>query len=106
MADIDQIPKTYEQAVETLAEWHGSGQAIEIYSFPDPVRKVVKLIEVSDDFAASGSVAPVGMGASAEFPFQSSVALLSGDEWEAVLRGDMQLPQDWDLETRTRVWPR
>ena len=108
MADVDSIPKTYREAVLTLAEWHGADQQepVEIYTFPDPDEQTVRLIEVSDGNPRIGKVMPVEIGRSNEFPFRSATALLTPDEWQAVTRGEITLPSGWDLDGAERVWPR
>jgi hypothetical protein len=107
MTDVEAIPTTYHEAVRTLAGWHaGTDLAdLEIYSFPDPEELTVRLIEVSEGFPRTGRVVPVTFGRSREFPFRSSAALLTPDEWQQVLSGTLPLPEGWTLERRQRVWP-
>lgn len=104
---VDQVPKRYDDAVNLLASWHASGDEImqEVWSFPDPDRDVVRLVEVSADFPTTGEAVPLSLGKSAEFPFKSSVILLTPDEWEKVQHGEIQLPEAWASSDRVRVWP-
>src|SRR5437762_11375458 len=107
MAVTRATPRTYDRAVSTLARWHAGLRPakLEIYSFPDPAETVVRLLEISEDFPASGQVLPSTFGSSPEFPFRSSVALLTPGEWREVLEGTLSLPEGWDLHRRQRVWP-
>jgi hypothetical protein len=108
MTTIDEdIPGTYQDAVRTLARWHAEiGRAnLEIFAFHDPCEMVVRLLEVSDEFPDTGGVIPVTFGRSTEFPFKSSVALVTPGEWQQILSGTLPLPDGWDLATRRRIWP-
>ena len=107
MAITEAIPTSYDEAVRTLAEWHGGvrGANVEIYSFPDPTESVVRLVEVSDEFPYSGQIWPVTFGPSPEFPFQSTVVLLTPEEWQQVLAATLSLPEDWQVARRQKVWP-
>ena len=108
MSNLEEIPKTYKRAVEVLAQWHAEahGDGITVFSFPDPASEVVRLLEVSSQFPETGHVTPVAMGPSKEFPFKSSVALLTPGEWDLVESRRLRLPDGWDLQKREQVWPR
>lgn len=107
MADLDQIPKTYDEAVLTLADWHGEGHdGLEIYAFSDSPKNTVQLLEVSSEFPRTDCVNPIVLGASEEFPFRSAVALLSPTDWELVQSGHMSLPEGWEIANMHQVWPR
>src|SRR4051794_5585556 len=105
MTTTEKIPARYEEAARTLARWHAGldRPGLEIYSFPDPDKATVRLIEVSDEFPATGKVHLVTFGPSKEFPFRSSVALLTPEEWSQVLEGNLPLPAGWSLDHRRRV---
>ena len=107
MVDVGNIPKSYQEAVRTLAEWHAEEQdyQVEIYHFPDPNKEVVQLVEVSAVFPQTDNVAPARIGPSSEFPFRSAVALVSPSEWDLVKKGQLALPKGWDLNSMIRVWP-
>jgi hypothetical protein len=107
MTTTDEIPATYDDAVRTLARWHAALESrnLEIFAFPDPGETVVRLIEISDEFPRTGRVVPVSFGRSAEFPFKSSVALVTPDEWQQILAGTLPLPDGWDLRSQQKVWP-
>src|SRR5687767_12503489 len=107
MTTSEAVPRTYDDAVRTLASWHaGLDPAnIQIYSFPDSDQTTVRLVEISDGFPRSGRTLPVTFGRSPEFPFRSSVVLLTPDEWQEVLGGSLTLPEGWELERRQKVWP-
>src|ERR1041385_938967 len=104
---VSDIPKTYDEAVQTLARWHGEDNDadVSIFSFPDPEEQVVRLIEVSREFPTAGDVRPFTFGRSIEFPFKSSVALVVPEEWEKLQSGQMSLPSGWDIGAARRVWP-
>ena len=107
MATTEQVPATYEQAVRTLARWQGeSGESdLEIYSFPDPEKQVVRLLHVSDAFSDRGGVHIYKMGKSEEFPFKSAIALSVPKYWSSIQDGDPLLPKEWNPGTFERVWP-
>src|SRR5262249_26431656 len=103
----EEVPRDYQAAVHTLADWHAGVHraTFEVYAFPDPSETTVRLVEVSDEFPDTGEVVPVTFGRSEEFPFRSSVVLLTPEQWQQVLRGELGLPEGWDLATRQKVWP-
>lgn len=105
--EAQEVPRTYDEAVAMLARWHGeSGPAdVKVYLFPDPTGEAVQLAEVSEEFQATGRVAPFTLGRSATFPFVSSVALLTPVEWNAVINRHLPLPSNWDLPAHKQVWP-
>lgn len=106
MAAVDEVPKTYDQAVRTLARWHGDedGNGLEVYSIPDPVGQVIRLIEVSTEFPTA-DIRAFTFGSSADFPFKSSVIQITPTQWERLLRGELSLPADWNLDSRHKVLP-
>ena len=129
MAELDHIPKTYEDACLALARSHADevGFPIAIYCFPDPGKKEVRLVEVSDSFPINTNVSTysvqiepgtsggpgqakpvvpvVAMRPSDDFPFRSSVALVTQTEWEQILAGDLRIAGNWDIRRRRQVWP-
>ena len=107
MATLDDIPKTYDAAVRTLAEWHSGSDLpdLEVYSFDDPQGNVVRLLEVSSQFPATGKVVAYPFGRSETFPFKSAVAQISPQEWDRVKQGQLPLPAGWDLSTAQKVRP-
>ena len=105
---LDEIPKTYDDAVQALARWHGEAQGfdLEIYAVSDPQQQQVRLIEVSDDFPRPGPVVAIPLGRSNRFPFKSAVALATTAEWDEIRAGTRPAPGGWDLSTADKVWPR
>jgi len=105
MITVEDVVREYDDAVSTLAAWHAdmAGDDYAAYSFDDPARRVVRLVEVSADFPAAGQALAVGFGASAEFPYRSEIVLLTPDEWEQVQRGELALPEGWCLADRKEV---
>jgi hypothetical protein len=101
------IPQTYDEAVRTLARWHGEDESppVAIFSFDDPEGMVVRLVEVSADFLAKDQLWVVRFGASEEFPFDSAVALATPEEWEQIGQGGRALPDGWRFGEATQVWP-
>lgn len=67
--------------------------------FPHASKKEVRLLEVSSAAPTTGEILPFRFGANdavgVEYP--SVVILVSPAEWEAICKGDLQLPDDWDL---------
>ena len=100
MLNLEVTPYQYEDAVVLLASWHRERGNIGFaaYSFPDPEKIAVRLVEVSDYFPAADSVRPIHFGRSTDFPFPSAVALLSSQDWERVLNGSLSLPMGWSLK--------
>jgi len=107
MIETEPIPQSYADAVSTLVRWQGEGGPSDliIFHFPDSADQVVRLLEISDEFLADGSVKPFTLGRSASFPFRSSVILASPEEWREILAGRLSLPDGWDLQARQQVWP-
>jgi len=107
METVDAIPESYEEAERLLVRWHAEGGPTDlvVYSFPDVPHETVRLVEVSNEFAATGAIRPMTFGRSAEMPFRSSTALATPEEWEQVEAGRLSLPPGWDLAARRRVWP-
>ena len=107
MATVDDIPKTYAEAVRTLAWWHGeeAEKDLIIFAFPDPRGTVVRLVEVSNVFPETGQAIAFPMGRSQEFPFKSEVVLVTPEEWRQIEAGKLSLPRKWDLTSKRKVWP-
>jgi hypothetical protein len=65
---------------------------------PDPERKVIRLLEVSDGFVQSGEVWPLTFRADEDFPFLVTVIQLTKAEYERTqdsYERDMKLPDDF-----------
>lgn len=107
MQTTDEIPQTYEEAERLLARWHAEGGPADlfIFAFPDPDENIVRLLEVSEDFLATGEIRPMTFGRSAELPFRSATALATPQEWEQAQAGSLPLPHGWELKSKRRVWP-
>lgn len=105
--ETEGIPRTYADAVKILARWQCEGGPADVraFSFPDPAGQLVRLVEVSEEFMPTGGIRPLTLRASRLFPFKSSVALASPDEWAAVEEGRLGLPGGWDHTTKEQVWP-
>jgi hypothetical protein len=108
LAALDAVPKTYEDAVRALAAAHAAGVvSMEIYCLPDPQKRIVRLIEVSDSFpdgaverpSSSGAterVVPVfPLGPARDFPYRSEVAQVTSAEWAQLRQGTLKLNRDW-----------
>jgi hypothetical protein len=105
MIDLDTIPKTYDEAVESLAAWHYDDKSdMEVFVMADPDRKTVCLVEVSDDVGDDDNPRPIRMGTSADFPFSSSILLLSVSDWERINAGQLSLPEGWILERLRKLY--
>ena len=116
MVDLDAVPRTYDEAVRLLASWHAAGdEAVEFYEIPDPEGKVVRLIEVSDDFPPGSldrrrpdgtfeRVIPVySFPPDVEFPFRHAYVQITSDEWRAALAGTLPFRDDWDASAAVRL---
>jgi hypothetical protein len=117
-AALDAVPKTYEQAVEVLAAAHAAGpDQVEIYCVPDPQRRVIRLLEVSEAFPEGAVDRPVPlpqgmervvpvfpMGPAKDFPFRSEIVQVTPAEWDQLRQGKLKLNRDWgDLNQAQRV---
>lgn len=113
MGKTDEIPRTYEDAIITLARWHADEgeRPIDIYSLDDPQKETVQLVEVSDEFGVSDAFATsnrllaIPMGRSTDFPYKSAVILVARSEWDDVENGKKTLPEGWDRSKLRQVWP-
>ena len=103
--DLQHIPHTYEDAIRTLAAWHGEDQypPVTIYSYDDPEGKTVRLLEVSEGFPVSGEAWPIAFGASDDLPFRSEVIIVAPEDLERIDKGEIAMPADWRGQRRT-VW--
>ena len=104
MTNLNHTPKTYDEAVRNLAAWHDDDD-VTIYYLPDPASRTVRLVEVSSSFSDDNELRPVAMGPSAEFPFPSSVLLVSKSDWTRVVSKEMPMPQGWDLTELEKLAP-
>jgi len=99
--------KTVLEVAEQLAEAHRK---------EDPATTEVYVAEASDEVRlveVSGSVTPTATYEALPFKFKarpdqgvyypSVVVLLSPEEWEAVKRGELQLPSGWDRDKLKKV---
>ena len=100
-----------------MAAAHAAGpDQVDIYWLPDPQRRVVRLIEVSEAFPEGGvdrSVPPKGlervvpvfaMGPAKDFPFRSEIVQITPAEWDQLRQGKLKLNLDWgDLNPASRV---
>lgn len=102
MIETSEIPKTYEEAVTTLARWQGeiADPDLVIYACLDPEHQVVRLIEISAGFVSTNPPHPWALGPTPYFPYRSEVLLLTPGDWEA-----SRIPDDWACLTREQVWP-
>ncbi len=109
MTEVETIPKTYAEAVATLALWNGEAGADDLvtYAAEDVGDNVVRIIHVSEAFPDTGDVDVFRFGASAEFPFRSAVALARPDQWKKIQSGsdELRLPADWKIAAARQVWP-
>lgn len=109
MSQVEHIPKTYEEAVMTLARWGGEAGAddLRIFAAEEMGDNVVRLIHVTEQFPDSEEVSVYTFGASEEFPFQSALALATPEQWEAIrsLGERRGLPSVWRTANAHQVWP-
>ena len=109
MTEVETIPKTYDEAVATLARWNGEVGADDLVTFAaeDVGDNVVRLIHVSEELPDLGDVRVFSMGASADFPFRSEIALLHSGQWKKIRSGsdELHFPSDWKIAAARQVWP-
>jgi len=96
---------TYEEAVRRLARWHRESDLPpeRIILFRDPGEQVIRLVYVTEHVPETGEFYPFQFGRSGEIPYVHIVAQVTRPEWEAILRGDISLPDGWDLQASEEV---
>ncbi len=93
---------TKEEAIPALLEWHFQvdPRMTKVYRFLSPneddPREPIKFLEVSPDTPASGSVMPFTFGGSEELPYSTTVATITPEEMEQVVRNEIPLPPGWN----------
>ena len=112
---IGQAPRTYEEAVRTLSRWHAEDHeetGLEaIYVFPDDRpdvedrKRIVRMIDVTEQTIPTDEVMAFGFASSDMFPYRTHAAQVTPREWQRILRGEIPLPEGWDLSKRQRMWP-
>jgi hypothetical protein len=109
VAQIEEIPKTYEEAIRSLAESHGEAgpDDLVIFAAENPDDNVVRLISVSEDFPDLGEIGVYRFGASEQFPFQTADVLLRPEQWAKIRSGTghLRLPAEWHIASARQVWP-
>jgi hypothetical protein len=105
---LEQIPSTYEQAVELLARWHREEvpSMVAIWSYDDPDEKVVRLLEVDELYAPEGEIWSYHFTASETFPFRTEVALVGPEDFAAAEAGTVSLPKGYQKVERRLVFSR
>ncbi len=123
--DLEQIPKRYEDACLVLAKSHAEehGFDVRVMCFPDPSKKEVRLVEISDSFPvnqygvvmcpgpnggpgqAMRTIPVVALRPSTDFPFRSSVALVTEAEWNGVAAGELAVAGNWESSNHYQIWP-
>ena len=69
----------------------------------------IRLLEVSENFLATGEVWPITFGKARDLPFRMTVIQLTPQEFESVKQGNdprLKLPDGWDVNQLTPVDPR
>lgn len=97
----------YDEAVRKLAAWHAEGVESEltVYAIPDPARREVRLIEVSDLFPEMDDPYVITIGPTSDFPLTSSTLSVSHGDLHLVESGERSLPDGWDFKAAKKVWP-
>ena len=112
--EMEAIPKSYDEAVNMLARWHGENEAegtpVTIFRFDDlglPTEEgtVVRLLEVTNGVPETGEAWVVGFGPGPDFPFTSEVIILTPNEWEDVKTGHIEFPAAWASLKYRQIWP-
>lgn len=95
---------TKDQCAEELVEWHyqvdsGMTRAIRLFApNEDDPREPIKFLEVSPDTPASGNVMTFTFGPTDDIPYSMRIATITPEEMEQVERGEIPLPEGWDLD--------
>ena len=105
--EVFAVGDTYDEAVRKLAAWHAEGvtPSVTVYAIPDPERREVRLIEVSDAFPETGIPAPVTIGPTPDFPYTSGTLSVTPTELHLIRSGELALPEGWDFTSGKKVWP-
>lgn len=96
---------TKEEAVREMVVWHyevdpNMTEVIRLLSVnEDDPKEPIKFLEVSPDMPASGSVMTFTFGGTKNAPYSMRIATITPEEMEEVRRGEMPLPEGWDLES-------
>jgi hypothetical protein len=97
---------TYLETARRLAAAHRAADPATLLVLldRDPAEKEIRLLEVTPSAPTMGELLPVGFMPRPDLgvPFPSTVMLLSPDEWSAVRKGRLDLPEGWSssrLET-------
>ena len=94
---------TRDEAAQELIDWHYTidprmTQAIRLLSAnEDDPREPLKFLEVSPDTIASGSVMTFTFGPAGDIPYNTRIATITPEEMEQVRRGEISMPEGWDL---------
>jgi len=91
---------TYDEAVRTLARWHRESELPpdKIILFRDADEQIVRLVDVAEDTPETWEFYPIQFGRFADMPYVHAVAQVTSAEWEAIQRGEIELPDGWDLD--------
>jgi len=97
----------YDKAVRKLAAWHARGARprVTVYAVPDPQRREVRLIEVSNAFPDTAPPEPVIIGPTRDFPYASGTLSVTTAAFRLIKAGRLPLPRDWDFASCKKVWP-
>lgn len=97
-ASLDALAASYRTVTEQLARAHRRADSgiVRLLAAPDPQQREVRLVEVSTSAPATNAPLVVRFASSAEVPMPSAVLLLSPEEWAAIERRELDLPEGWD----------
>jgi len=87
----------YRQVAASLAAAHRrvDTHIVKIWLALDPAECEVRLVEVTPESPTTMEVLPFHFRSTAEVPLPSAVLLLSPEEWAAVERREISLPNGW-----------
>jgi len=92
---------TKDEAAVALAERHRNidTETLEIVRFlsddEDDEREPIKLMEVSPATISTGQIDAFTFAATADFPYRTSLAVISPEEWALARQGELPLPNGW-----------
>ncbi|HET6387125.1 MAG TPA: hypothetical protein VFJ58_27370 [Armatimonadota bacterium] len=94
-----------DEAVKELVRWHlqVDPKTQMIYRFvtenEEQPEEPIKLLEIKDAALETGRVDAFGFGPAEDFPYGSVVAQVTPSELERIKKGEMRLPEGWNLKT-------
>jgi len=97
--------RTLEQIAEELARAHAEAEedTVEIYIAPD--NSEIRLIEVAETVGTTNEILPFQFDSQPArgIDFPLSIVMVSADEMQAILNGELELPEGWGTPDSLRL---